>query len=96
MGVAFTTYYSPSAEIPLVISQRRRYGVAGTSYLAAWEFTPAGVQGASLVPFGASGDPHSPRYFDQAPLLAERRLKPEYFTEQQVTRHAVRTYRPGE
>jgi acyl-homoserine-lactone acylase len=96
MGVAFTQYYSPSVDIPLVISQRRRYGVAGTSYLAAWEFTPAGVQGASLVPFGASGDPRSPHYFDQATLLSERRLKPEQFTEQQVTRHAVRSYRPGE
>jgi acyl-homoserine lactone acylase PvdQ len=96
MGVALTQYYSPSVALPLVMSQRRRYGVVGTSYLAAWEFGPAGVRGASLVPFGTSGDPRSPHYFDQATLLSERRLKPERFTEQEVARHAVRSYRPGE
>jgi acyl-homoserine lactone acylase PvdQ len=96
MGVVFTQYYTPSVAIPFVYSQRRRYGVVGASYLAAWEFGPAGVRGASLVPLGASGDPRSPHYFDQASLLSERRLKPERFTEQQVTRYAVRSYRPGE
>jgi acyl-homoserine lactone acylase PvdQ len=96
MGVALTQYYSPSIDIPLVISQRKRYGMAGVSYLAAWEFAPEGVRGASLVPFGVSGDPRSPHYFDQANLLAEQRLKTERFTEAQVLRHAVRSYRPGE
>ncbi len=96
MGVAFTEYYSPSVVVPFVISQRKRYAMVGTSYLAAWEFAPEGVHGASLVPFGTSGDPLSPHYFDQAKLLCERRLKPERFTERQVTRHAVRSYHPGE
>jgi hypothetical protein len=96
MGVAFTQYYTPSVDIPLVYSQRKRYGVVGTSYMAAWEFGPAGVRGASIVPLGASGDPRSSHYFDQATLLSERRLKSERFTEQQVMRHAVRSYRPGE
>jgi acyl-homoserine lactone acylase PvdQ len=95
MGVAFTQYYSPSVAIPLVMSQRKRYAMVGTSYLAAWEFAPEGVRGASLVPFGASGDPLSPHYLDQAPLLSERRLKPEHFSQQQVTRNAVRSYHPG-
>jgi acyl-homoserine-lactone acylase len=96
MGVALTQYYTPSMDIPLVISQRRRYALAGTTYLAAWEFAPTGVRGASLVPLGVSGDPRSPHYCDQAKLLSEQRLKPEHFTEQQVTRHAVRSYRPGD
>ncbi len=96
MGVAFAQYYSPSVDVPLVISQRRRYGLAGASYMATWEFAPEGVRGASLVPFGVSGDRRSPHYFDQAALLSQQRLKPERFTEQQVTRHAVRSYRPGE
>lgn len=94
MGAAFTQYYSPSIDIPLVLSQRRRYGIVGTSYLAAWHFTPSGVRGASLVPFGASSDPQSPHYLDQAQLLSEQRMKPERITPQQVSRHAVRTYRP--
>lgn len=96
MGVAFTEYYTPSVNVPLVIKQQRRYAVAGTSYLAAWQFPPEGARGASLVPFGVSGNPASPHYFDQAALLSERRLKPEHFTEQQVTRHAVRSYHPGD
>jgi penicillin amidase len=96
MGVVFTEYYSPSIDIPFVLTQKRRYAVAGTSYLGAWEFGSAGVRGASVVPFGASGDERSPHYFDQAKLLSERRLKPERFTEQQVMRHAVRSYHPGE
>lgn len=96
MGVVFTEYYSPSVEIPLVISQRRRYGIVGTSYLAAYEFAPEGVRGASLVPFGTSGDPASPHFFDQAKLLQEQRFKPELFTEAEVLAGAVRSYHPGD
>jgi acyl-homoserine lactone acylase PvdQ len=96
MGTILTQYYTPSLEIPWVISQRQRYGIVGTSYLAAYEFAPDGVRGVSLVPFGTSGDPASPHYFDQAKLLAEGRLKPELFTKSQVLSGAVRSYRPGE
>ena len=96
MGAAFTEYYTPSIDLPLVYTQRRRYAMVGASYLATWDFAPEGVRGASLVPFGVSGNPSSPHYFDQAPLLSEQRLKPELFTEQQVERHAVQSYRPGE
>jgi acyl-homoserine lactone acylase PvdQ len=95
MGVAFSQYYSPSVAIPLIISQRKRYAMVGTSYMAAWHFTATGVQGASLVPFGASGDPLSPHYLDQAALLSQRKFKTEHFTERDVLQHAVRSYRPG-
>ena len=40
MGVIFTQYSTPSLNIPWVITQRRRYGLVGTSYLAAYEFSP--------------------------------------------------------
>ncbi|MCC6492014.1 MAG: penicillin acylase family protein [Pirellulales bacterium] len=96
MGVALAQYYTPSIKVPLVMTQRRRYAIAGTSYLAAWEFPPEGARGASLAPLGVSGDPASPHYFDQAKLLSEGKLKPELFTEQQVTGHAVRSYHPGD
>ncbi len=96
MGTVFTTYHTPSIDIPLVISQKRRYGVIGTAYLAAWEFGKDGVRGASAVPFGASGDPKSPHFFDQAELMAQRRMKPELFTEEEVLGGAVRSYHPGE
>jgi acyl-homoserine lactone acylase PvdQ len=96
MGAVFATYYSPSLVIPLVISQRKRYGVVGASYTAAWEFGPDGIRGASLVPFGASGNPKSPHYFDQAALLSRRRMKPELFTPGEVTASSRESYRPGE
>lgn len=96
MGVVFTQYYTPSLQIPWVISQRKRYGIVGTSYMAAWEFDKEGVRGASLVPFGASGDPTSPHYFDQAELLSERKLKPELFTKKEVLSGTVKSYHPGE
>lgn len=96
MGSIFTEYYTPSIEIPWVISQRCRYGLVGTSYLATYEFTPTGVQGASLVPYGTSGDPDSSHYDDQARLLAEQKFKPEHFTKAQVLEAAVRSYHPGE
>lgn len=96
MGTILTQYYTPSLEIPFVISQPSRYGLVGTSYLAAYEFKPQGVQGASLVPFGSSGDPASPHYFDQAQLLADQQLKPELFRKSQVVQNAVESYHPGE
>lgn len=96
MGTILTQYYTPSLEIPWVISQPRRYGLVGTSYLGAYEFAADGVRGASLVPFGASGNPKSPHYFDQAQLLAEQRLKPELFRKSEVQQAALESYHPGE
>ncbi|MCA9260008.1 MAG: penicillin acylase family protein [Planctomycetales bacterium] len=96
MGVVFTQYYSPSVDIPLFWQQRKRYGVVGTSYLAAYQFGPEGARGVSLTPFGTSGDPRSEHFFDQAQLLSQRRMKPERFTRSQALRHAVESYQPGE
>ena len=96
MGVALTQYYTPSVEIPLVLSQRRRYAVVGTSYMGAYELAPEGVRGASLVPLGSSGRANSPHFFDQARLLSNHRFKPERFTKQDVLRFSARSYQPGE
>jgi len=96
MGVVFTQYYSPSINIPWVIRQRKRYALAGTSYLAAYEFMSDRVRGVSLVPLGTSGDPKSPHYFDQAELLSQKKFKRELFTKQEVLRGSVRSYHPGE
>jgi len=96
MGVVFTGYYSPSLDIPLIVSQKRRYGLVGTSYLAAYEFPAEGVRGVSVVPFGSSGRRDSPHSVDQADLLAAKRFKPELFTVDQVLQGAVVSYHPGE
>ena len=96
MGVIFTQYFSPSLHVPLFLSQRKRYGVIGLSYLGAYEFSAAGVRSSSLVPYGSSGHPHSPHFFDQAALLAQQRMKPVLFADQEVVAAAVRSYHPGQ
>ncbi len=96
MGVIFTQYYAPSLHIPFVITQRKRYGLVGATYLAVYEFTADGARGASLVQFGESGDAESPHYFDQARLLSETSLKPILFRRSDVRGAAVRSYHPGQ
>jgi len=95
MGVIFTQYYSPSVRIPFLKLPEKRYGLIGTSYLAVYEFGER-VRGASAVNFGASGDPESPHYFDQARLLADRKLKPELFYWTDVVAAARYSYHPGQ
>lgn len=72
----------------------RRYGRHGNSFVKVIEFGPS-VRGRSVVVFGESGDPASPHFFDQAPLYAERRFKPAWFTREEVEANAVESYRPG-
>ena len=96
MGVIFTQYYTPSIHIPFVMTQRKRYGVVGAAYVGVYEFTPDGVRGASVVPFGSSGDPRSPHYLDQAQLLSASRFKPILFDWADVVAHAQRVYHPGD
>jgi acyl-homoserine-lactone acylase len=69
--------------------------MVGASYLAVYEFGET-VTGASAVSFGASGDPASPHYFDQAKLISEQRLKKEIFAWPEVIATATRKYHPGE
>lgn len=96
MGVIFTQYFTPSTHIPFVMTQRKRYGVVGATYLGVYEFGRGGVRAASLVHFGQSGDPDSPHYFDQAHFLSECRLKPVPFTHSEVLAAARRSYHPGQ
>ncbi|MBN1854504.1 MAG: penicillin acylase family protein [Pirellulales bacterium] len=96
MGAILTQYYTPSIHIPLITSQKKRYGVVGTTYMAIYEFGPDGGMGRSVVPFGTSGDPRSTHYFDQAELLAACRMKPIPFTLAEVQAATVLAYHPGE
>lgn len=72
---------------------RRRYGLSGNSYVAVVAFGDE-VRAASLHTFGASGEPESPHYFDQAPLYVRGDYKPAPVTLAQVEQAAVRSYRP--
>jgi penicillin amidase len=46
--------------------------------------------------FGQSAHPGSPHYFDQAPLYAAGKMKDAWYYKEDVMKHAVKTYRPGE
>ncbi len=94
-GVAFTMYFSPSINLPPLRVIKKHYAVVGASYLATVEFGPE-LRAGSVIQFGASGDPKSPHFFDQAKLMGEGRVKTAHFEWDDVKAHAKRTYHPGE
>jgi acyl-homoserine-lactone acylase len=68
------------------------YGTVGNSFVATVEFGPK-VQAWAVHVGGASGDPTSPHFFDQAQRYAQGRLRKIYFYPDELRGHIERSYR---
>ena len=89
LGVVFNFYTRPQE------GQKRRYGVAGHSFVGAVELaSPPKVK--TILQFGESGDSSSPHWFDQAALYAKKQFKPAWYAQADVDTHSERRYHPGE
>ena len=88
-GAVFTIYATPER------GQKRRYGVAGASYVSIVEFGPH-VRALSVHTFGASGDSRSPHFTDQAVLYARGEFKPSWLTLEDIGANVESSYHPGE
>jgi acyl-homoserine-lactone acylase len=89
VGIVFNFYARPEKD------QKRRYGVAGHSFISVVDFGPE-IQARSILVFGENSDPASSHYFDQSELYAKQEFKPAYFSLSEIKAHAERTYHPGE
>ncbi|WMN11999.1 penicillin acylase family protein [Marivirga salinae] len=68
---------------------------SGDSYVSIVEFGEQ-VKAKSIIPYGVSDHPESDHYDDQAELYAQGKLKPVFFTQDEILENLKAEYRPGE
>jgi acyl-homoserine-lactone acylase len=73
---------------------KRWYGNYGNSFVAVVEFGPK-VSARAVTAGGASGDPKSPHFNDQAGRYQSGDFREVYFYPEQLIGHTERVYRPG-
>lgn len=101
---------APSIPVPFVSSRwgslasfgahrwpgtRRYYGTSGNSFVAAVEFGET-VRARAITAGGASGDPASAHFNDEAERYSTGNLREVYFRPEQLRGHTERVYHPGE
>jgi acyl-homoserine-lactone acylase len=72
---------------------KKIYGSMGNSFVAAVEFGTR-IHAKAIMSGGASGDPASPHFADQALMFSQGRFRDVYFYPEEVRAHAERSYRP--
>jgi len=95
LGSAFTMYFTPSIEIPLIRRMKKHYAVVGCSYVSTIEFGDR-IQAGSQLQYGSSGNPDSPHFIDQAEFLSKRTFRKQLFYWDDVVAGATRVYHPGQ
>ena len=74
---------------------KRWYGTSGNSFVAVVEFGPK-VRARAVTAGGASGNPASAHFNDEAARYAAGALRDVYFHPGELKGHIERVYRPGE
>ena len=74
---------------------KRYYGTSGNSFVAAVEFGDR-VRARAITAGGASGDPASPHFNDEAERYSTGNLRPVYFWPEDLAARTERVYHPGD
>ena len=74
--------------------QKRRYGVAGGTYVSVVEFAPK-IRAFSVHVFGSSADPKNRHYMSQSPLYARGEFKPAWLALNDIKNNLEIAYRLG-